>query len=121
MSRKWAGATPCGEGQALLQLIDRRGQALLARFDVAPDVAVALVAGGLLGVLHAFLFREFPQKRMSQDVRRDRDPLARREMGVGLCGHALQDQKHLRAAEALAGAGREEGTSPFATDRQPFG
>jgi hypothetical protein len=42
----------------LLQLINRVCQGLLVRLDVAPDVAVTLVAGGLAGVMDPFRFGE---------------------------------------------------------------
>ena len=38
-----------------LQLINRRGQTLLTQLHIPPDIPITLVAGGLLGVLHAFL------------------------------------------------------------------
>jgi hypothetical protein len=42
----------------LLQRINRVCQGLLVRLDVAPDVAVTLVAGGLAGVMDPFRFGE---------------------------------------------------------------
>jgi hypothetical protein len=44
----------------LLQLINRVCQGLLVRLDVAPDVAVTLVAGGLASVMDPFRFGELP-------------------------------------------------------------
>src|SRR5438445_7301670 len=42
----------------LLQLINGVCQRLLVGLDVTPDVAVALVAGGLAGIVDAFLLGE---------------------------------------------------------------
>jgi hypothetical protein len=42
----------------LLQLIHRISKRLLVGLDVAPDVAIALVTGGLAGVINAFGFGE---------------------------------------------------------------
>ena len=47
-------------GSLRIQLVNRRDQALLAGFDIAPDVPVALVAGGPLGILDTPLFGESP-------------------------------------------------------------
>ena len=55
----------------LLQLINRIRQGLLVGLDVAPDVAVALVAGGFAGVVDAFLLGELAQEGMAQHVGRD--------------------------------------------------
>src|SRR5688500_9399085 len=51
-----------------LQCIHRFSKRLPVRLDVAPDIAVGLVAGGLLGVLHALGLGELAQERMPQHV-----------------------------------------------------
>ena len=57
----------------LLSLINRLSQRLVVGLDVAPDVAVALVAGGLSGVLHALGLGKLAQEHMPQYVRRQLD------------------------------------------------
>ncbi len=47
-------------GNLLLQRINRLSERLLVGLDVAPDVAVALMAGGLAGVMHALGLGELP-------------------------------------------------------------
>jgi len=67
------------------------------RVDVAPDVAVRLVAGGLTGVVDTFLFGQLAQEGMPQHVRRDFDVLLLRAVGIGLAGDALDDLGPLAA------------------------
>jgi len=50
---------------SLLQFVDGIGQTLLVGLHVPPDVAIAAMAGGLLGVVHAFLFGELSEKRVA--------------------------------------------------------
>jgi len=73
------------------QLVDRGGKRLAVRFYVSPDVSVAAMARGFLGVVNAFGLGQLPEKRMPEDVRRHVDPLSIRYMGVGLPGDPLED------------------------------
>jgi len=51
-----------------LQLINRVRQRLLVGLDVAPDVAVTLVPGGLAGVMHPFCLSKLAQESMPQNM-----------------------------------------------------
>ena len=56
------------EEALLVQLINSVRQRLLIGLHIPPDVAVALMPGGLARVMHTFGFGELPQKRMPQHV-----------------------------------------------------
>jgi hypothetical protein len=49
-------------------VVNRFGEAVGVRFDIAADVAVAAVAGGFLGVLDALLLGELAQECLAHDV-----------------------------------------------------
>jgi hypothetical protein len=66
----------------------------------------------LHGVVHPFFMRDVPQQGMPQYMMGDLEVLRRREVGVGLLGHASQDDERLGAVEPLATAGAKDRPSP---------
>ncbi len=96
---------PCSDCPGrLLEFVNRIRQALGIGSHVAPDIAIAAVAGELHGVVHPLLIGHFAQQRMAQDVRGDDEMLIGREMGIGLPGDAFQDQKRPHSIGFSGGA-----------------
>src|SRR5882724_351133 len=94
---------------SLLQLINRVRQSLLVWLYIPPDVAIALMPGGLAGIVNAFFLCELAQKRMPQHVGGDIDFLIFGEMGIGLGGNTEDDTIRFTARELAAGARQKEG------------
>jgi hypothetical protein len=95
-----------------VSLVDRLGETLGLGAHIAPDTAIAPMPRELHGVVHPVFIRDVPEQGMSQDMLGDLPVLRRREVGVGLLGHASQDDERLGAVEPLATAGAEDRPSP---------
>ncbi len=74
-----------------LQVINGLSRCLAVGHNIAPDVAIALVAGGFASIVQAFGLGQLAQEDMPEHVRNDLHVLILWQVGIGLAGDATDN------------------------------